>query len=143
DHMHIIKPSERYLGNRVSELTEISGGLKALAKELDVPVVALAQLSRQVENRDDKRPSLSDLRDSVAIEQDADLIVFLYREAYYLDRMVGSDSAEEAKRLARLREIRHQLDANIAKQRNGPTGLVPLFFDIASNAVRDMTRGQP
>src|SRR5262249_23296863 len=142
DHMHIIKPSERYSGNRVGELTEISGGLKTLAKELNAPVVALAQLSRQVENRDDKRPTLSDLRDSGSIEQDADLIVFLYREAYYLERTVCS-GAEEEKRLARLREVRHLLEANIAKQRSGPTGLVSLFFDIASNAVRDMARRQP
>jgi replicative DNA helicase len=143
DHMHIIKPSERYSGNRVGELTEISSGLKTLAKELNAPVVALAQLSRQVENRDDKRPTLSDLRDSGAIEQDADVIVFLYREAYYLERMMCADTVEEEKRLARLLEIQHQLEASIAKQRNGPTGRVPLFFDIASNAVRDSARRHP
>jgi replicative DNA helicase len=142
DHMHIVKPSERYSGNRVGELTEISGGLKALAKELNVPVVVLAQLNRQVEGRDNKRPTLSDLRDSGAIEQDADLVVFLYREAYYLDGWEHPDKGEEGKRVARLVQVRHQLEVNVAKQRNGPTGQVTLFFDVACNAVRDMARSQ-
>ena len=74
DHMHIVRPSDRYRGNRVSELTEISGGLKALAKEFGAPVLALAQLSRAVETREDKRPQLSDLRDSGSLEQDADVV---------------------------------------------------------------------
>jgi replicative DNA helicase len=78
-----------------------------------------------------------------ALQQDADVIVFLYREAYYLERMACADQVEEEKRFARFLEIRHQLEANIAKQRNGPTGPVTLFFDVASNAVRDMARREP
>ena len=85
DHMHIVRPSNRYSGARVNEVGEISAALKGLAKDLDVPVLALAQLSRQVETRDDKRPTMADLRDSGTIEQDADAILFVYREAYYLD----------------------------------------------------------
>jgi replicative DNA helicase len=86
DHMHIVRPSNRYSGARVNEVGEISAALKGLAKELDVPVIALAQLSRALENRDDKRPTMADLRDSGTIEQDADAIIFVYREAYYLER---------------------------------------------------------
>jgi replicative DNA helicase len=138
--MHITRPSERYSGNRVGELTEISGSLKALAKELNVAVVALAQLSRKVEDRDDKRPILSDLRDSGAIEQDADLICFLYREAYYLERTELADPVEDGKRVARLLEIQHRLEINVAKQRNGPTGPVSIFFNAACNAARDIAR---
>ena len=139
DHMHLVRASDRYTGNRVNEITEISGGLKALAKELNVPVVALAQLSRAVESRDDKRPTLSDLRDSGAIEQDADLILFVYREAYYLERAV-TDPTKEDLRLARLCEVSNSLEAIIAKQRNGPVGTVPLFFNAASNAARNPAR---
>jgi replicative DNA helicase len=94
DHMHIVAASSRYAGHKVHEVTEISAGLKALAKELEVPVLALAQLSRQVEARDNKRPGLSDLRESGAIEQDADLIIFLYREAYYLKDRIDDDAKE-------------------------------------------------
>ena len=138
DHLHIIKPSSRYSGNRVAEITEISAGLKALAKELHVPLVALAQLSRGVEGREDKRPMLSDLRNSGSLEQDADVIIFLYREAYYLQSPIG-DAAKEQARIARLAEIRNVLEANVAKQRNGPIGVVNLFFDPASNAARNIS----
>jgi|SRR5438067_4618535 len=136
--VHIIKPSSRYAGNRVGEITEISSGLKTLAKELNVPLVALAQLSRHVENRDDKRPVLADLRDSGSLEQDADVIIFLYREAYYLQSPTN-DPAKDQARIARLAEIRNVLEANIAKQRNGPIGVVNLFFDPASNAARNIS----
>jgi replicative DNA helicase len=140
DHMHITRPSARYSGNRVSELTEISGSLKALAKELNVAVLALAQLNRTVETRDDKRPMLSDLRDSGAIEQDADLIIFLYREAYYLERMISADAKQEEGALDALVKTKNELEAIIAKQRNGPTCTVKLFCNIACNAIRDMAR---
>ena len=137
DHMHIVRPSNRYSGARVNEVAEISAALKALAKELDVPVVALAQLSRGVENRDDKRPTMADLRDSGSIEQDADAIIFVYREAYYLERQTGGTPEQEHLRQDRLIDVKDQLEAIIAKQRNGPTGTVHLFCDIACNAVRN------
>jgi replicative DNA helicase len=137
DHMHIVRPSNRYSGARVNEVGEISAALKGLAKELDVPVIALAQLSRQVENRDDKRPTMADLRDSGSIEQDADAIIFVYREAYYLERSTGVTKDQEDARVDRLLDARDQLEAIIAKQRNGPTGTVHLFCNIACNAVRD------
>jgi replicative DNA helicase len=137
DHMHITRASDRYAGNAVRETTEISGALKALAKELNIPVVALAQLSRKVEERDNKRPTLSDLRESGAIEQDADLIAFVFREAYYLANMTGDDPDAESKRIARLMEVENVVEVNIAKQRNGPVGLVSLYCDIACNVFRD------
>ena len=129
DHMHIVRPSNRYSGARVNEVGEISAALKGLAKDLDVPVLALAQLSRQVETRDDKRPTMADLRNSGTIEQDADAILFVYREAYYLER--------EQAPVDLLIDAKDQLDVIIAKQRNGPIGTVKLFCDIACNAVRD------
>ena len=93
--MHIVRPSNRYSGARVNEVGEISAALKALAKELDVPVIALAQLSRALENRDDKRPTMADLRDSGTIEQDADAIIFVYREAYYLGATTAPNPEKE------------------------------------------------
>ena len=137
DHMHLVKPSERYRGNRVHEVTEVSGGLKALAKELNVPVLALAQLSRNVEAREEKRPTMADLRDSGSIEQDADLIIFAFREAYYLGQPLTDRQAED-RRVARLFECRNQLELIIAKHRNGPTDVVKIFFSCASNAARDL-----
>jgi replicative DNA helicase len=139
DHLHLVRASDRYRGNRVSELTEISAGLKALAKELNVAVVALAQLNRSLESRDDKRPTLSDLRDSGSIEQDADLVLLLYREAYYLDRPCAKPKDDDA-RVARLIEVRNKLEIDVAKARNGPTGIVPLFYDVACNAIRNWSR---
>ncbi len=137
DHMHLVAASKRYSGQRVNEVSEISAGLKALAKELNVPVLALAQLSRTVETRDDKRPTMSDLRDSGSIEQDADAIVFVYRDAYYLERQTGLSGEQEASRQDRLIDARDQIEVIIAKQRNGPTGTLKMFCDIGCNAVRD------
>jgi replicative DNA helicase len=137
DHMHIVRPSNRYSGARVNEVGEISAALKGLAKELDVPVIALAQLSRALETRDDKRPTMADLRDSGSIEQDADAIIFVYREAYYLERSTGATKEQEAARVDRLLDAKDKLEAIIAKQRNGPTCTVHLFCNIACNAVRD------
>jgi replicative DNA helicase len=139
DHLHLVRASDRYRGNKVAEVTEVSAGLKALAKDLDVAVVALAQLNRAVENRDDKRPNLSDLRESGSIEQDADLVLLLFREAYYLDRPCPYPADEDA-RVARLEEVRNKLEIDIAKARNGPTGIVPVFFDVATNAIRSWSR---
>jgi replicative DNA helicase len=137
DHMHIVKPSNRYSGARVNEVGEISAALKGLAKELDVPIIALAQLSRGVENREDKHPTMADLRDSGSIEQDADTIIFVYREAYYLERATGESAEKEAARVDRLIDVQDQLEVIIAKQRNGPTGTVRLFCNVACNAIRD------
>ncbi|MET4487277.1 DnaB-like helicase C-terminal domain-containing protein [Bradyrhizobium sp. LA7.1] len=138
DHMHIVTPSNRYSGARVNEVGEISAALKALAKELDVPVLALAQLSRALESREDKRPTMADLRDSGSIEQDADAIIFVYRESYYLERETATTAEKEAARIDRLIDVKDQLEAIIAKQRNGPTGTVHLFCDIGCNAIRDL-----
>ncbi|MGR3794378.1 replicative DNA helicase [Vannielia sp. SX4] len=117
--------------NRVQEIAEISMGLKAIAKELNIPVIALSQLSRQVESRDDKRPQLSDLRESGSIEQDADVVMFVFREEYYAEREKPSDDqldkmAEWQERMARLHG---KAEVIIGKQRHGPIGTVELSFE--------------
>ena len=139
DHLHLIKPSQRYSGNRVYELAETSSGLKALAKDLDIAVVALCQLNRQVEARDTKKPNLGDLRGSGDIEQDADTVIMLYRAAYYLERSQPdpSDGDKYAKWLSDMDHAQHQLEVIVEKQRNGPIGTVRLFCQISCNAVRD------
>jgi replicative DNA helicase len=140
DHMGLIKPSSRYQGNRVQEVGEMSAGLKSLAREYGLAVVALSQLNRALEGRTDKRPQLSDLRDSGSLEQDADTIIFLYREAYYLEREKGGSLEAEADRTERLINIQNKLEFHIAKQRNGPIASVDLFADMACSAVRNGAR---
>lgn len=140
DHIGLIKPSARYQGNRVNEIAEITAGLKGMAREFGIAVVALSQLNRALESRDDKRPQLSDLRDSGAIEQDADTIIFLYRAAYYLDRERAKSDADEVERIQRLIECQHRLEFAIAKQRNGPVCSIDLFADMACSAVRNGAR---
>ena len=124
--------------NRVQEISEITRGLKALAKELDVPVIALSQLSRAVEQREDKRPMLSDLRESGSIEQDADVVMFVFREEYYLDRAEPMRRPEENDDKfneryqhwhERLQQVHGTGEVIIAKQRHGPIGKVTLRFD--------------
>lgn len=124
--------------NRVLEISEITRGLKAIAKELDVPVLALSQLSRSVESRDNKRPMLSDLRESGSIEQDADIVMFVYREEYYLEKDQPAQKPEESAEkfaarhddwLRRMERAHNVAECIISKQRHGPTGTVPLFFD--------------
>jgi replicative DNA helicase len=137
DHLHIVGMSGRYAGNRVNEVGEASAALKRLAKDLDVPVIALAQLNRLLENRESKRPTLADLRDSGSIEQDADTIIFVHREAFFLERPTGGTHEQEMVREDKLAAAKYDLEAIIAKQRSGPTGTVHLFCDIACNAVRD------
>jgi replicative DNA helicase len=137
DHIHIMAATNRYAGSRVHEVSEISAGLKALAKELCVPVLALAQLNRAVEGRDNKRPQLSDLRDSGSLEQDADAVIFAYRAEYYLDKPCD-DPGEEVVRRERFSEVQHKLELNVAKQRSGPTGTVVVRFDAASNHIDDL-----
>lgn len=139
DHLDLVKPSGRYMGNKVYELGEITASCKALAKELDIVVILLCQLSREVEKRDDKRPLLSDLRSSGSIEQDADTVIFLYRPSYYLQNNQPKENTPEyLKWLEAVQDATNKLLAIIAKQRMGPTGPVELFCDIANNAVRDM-----
>lgn len=137
DHLGLIRPSSRYQGNRVNEVAEISAGLKSIAREYGIAVVALSQLSRALESRNDKRPQMSDLRDSGAIEQDADTIVFLFREAYYLEREKGLSPEAEAERVERLADKHNLLEFDIAKQRNGPVRKVELFVEMACSAVRN------
>ena len=117
------------LNNRVQEVSEITQGLKALAKELNVPVLALSQLSRAVEQREDKRPLLSDLRESGSIEQDADVVMFIYREEYYLERREPRmDTPEHAQCQEQMERVHNTAEGIIGKQRHGPTGKVELYF---------------
>lgn len=140
DYLQLIKPSGRYAGNRVGEITEISWALREIGREFGLGVVALSQLSRNVEGRDDKRPQLADLRDSGSLEQDADMVAFLFREAYYLEKAKGKDPDKEEERISRLADCQNDLEFIIAKQRNGPTKTVKLFVDIACSAVRNKAR---
>jgi replicative DNA helicase len=130
DYLQLLTGAKSRNENRVQELTEITTGLKALAKELQVPVIGLSQLSRQVEQRDDKRPQLSDLRESGSIEQDADVVLFVYREEYYLkgkEPRVGTD--EHLKWMAEMERAHGRAEVIIGKQRHGPTGTVELQFE--------------
>lgn len=116
--------------SRVQEVSEITQGLKAIAKEFNIPVMALSQLSRAVEQREDKRPQLSDLRESGSIEQDADVVAFIYRDSYYHERKKPPENDPKYQEWAqRMNEVRHLSEVIIAKQRNGPVGSVHLFFD--------------
>src|SRR5690606_39004200 len=115
---------------------EMTATAKALAREYDIAFVMLSQLNRAVENRDNKRPQLSDLRDSGSIEQDADTIIFLYRDAYYLEREKGKSAEAEIERTEKLLECQNKLELIIAKQRNGPLATIELFVDMGCSAVR-------
>lgn len=140
DHLTKIRPSQRYAGNRANEVGEITDGLKELAREHDLAVVLLSQLNRGVEGRDDKRPQLMDLRDSGNIEQDADAVLFLYREAYYLEKSPPTDPAKMIDWQADLHAVRNKGELAIGKQRNGPLSTIPLFMDVACSAVRNAAR---
>lgn len=137
DHLGIVTASNRHNGNRVREVAEISDGLAALASELDVSVIALSQLNRGVEGRESKRPNLSDLRDSGAIEEDASLVVFAYRPAYYLERERFDNAEAEKVRLEQLHKHRNTLELSVVKNRNGRIGTVNVYCDIGANAIRD------
>lgn len=137
DHLGLIKPDVTYQGNKVAETEQVSSALKLLAKELDCAVIALSQLSRQVEGRQDKRPNLSDLRWSGAIEQDADVVGFVYREAYYLSKK-EEDPDKEMRRRSRLDECRNRIELLVEKNRSGPTGNLEFFCDIGCAVVRSM-----
>jgi replicative DNA helicase len=129
--------------NRVQELTEITTGLKALAKELNVPILALSQLSRQVEQRDDKRPQLSDLRESGSIEQDADVVLFVFREEYYLKNKEPRPGTEEHVAWMNEMERAHgRAEVIIGKQRHGPTGMVELQFEAELTRFGNLARDE-
>lgn len=138
DYLQLIEAASTYRGNKVAEVSEISAALKAMAKDFKVPVLALSQLSRGVESRDDKRPMLSDLRESGAIEQDADAVMFVYREQYYLERAEPPPGGDIAGWQAQMAQVRNTCEVNIAKQRQGPVGRVNLFFDAAINRFKDL-----
>jgi replicative DNA helicase len=130
DYLQLLSGSSRRAQEgRVQEVTEITTGLKALAKELQVPILALSQLSRQVENREDKRPQLADLRESGSIEQDADVVMFVFREEYYLERSQPRENTEEHRQWQMdMEAVTGKADVIIGKQRHGPTGTVTLQF---------------
>ncbi|MDA8764790.1 replicative DNA helicase [Candidatus Pelagibacter bacterium] len=127
--------------NRVQEVSEITQGLKALAKELKVPVLALSQLSRAVESRDDKKPQLSDLRESGSIEQDADVVMFVYREAYYLEnKQPKLGSIEHAEWQSKMNDVNGLADIILGKQRHGPTGTVKVEFEGIYTKFKDLSK---
>ncbi len=138
DYIQLMRGSFNNKEGRVQEISEITQGLKAIAKELSVPVVALSQLSRAVEQRDDKKPQLSDLRESGSIEQDADVVMFVYREAYYLERKEPRPATvEHAEWQAKMNEVSNLAEIIIGKQRHGPTGNVMLEFEAMFTKFKD------
>jgi len=139
DYIQLMRASN-FKEGRVQEISEITQGLKALAKELAVPVLALSQLSRAVEQRDDKKPQLSDLRESGSIEQDADVVMFVYRESYYLKgKEPRPATVEHAEWQAKMNEISHLAELIIGKQRHGPTGKITLEFEEMFTKFNDAT----
>src|SRR5437660_4256548 len=142
DYIQLLQgSSHRAQQGRVQEVTEITTGLKALAKELNVPILALSQLSRQVESRDDKRPQLSDLRESGSIEQDADVVLFVFREEYYLANKKPREGTEEFLNWEREMERAHgRAEVIIGKQRHGPTGTVDVSFEAEVTRFGNLAR---
>lgn len=150
DYLQLLRGETRQAqSSKVHEVTEISNGLKALAKELRVPVIALSQLSRAVEHRDDKRPTLADLRESGSLEQDADRVIFVYREAYYLERMKLEKKDTEtqetwdarwASHQERLSEVRNVAELIVAKHRHGPTSTVRVHFQAETTHFSNLAR---
>ncbi len=139
DYIQLMKGSYNNKDGRVQEISEITQGLKAIAKELSIPVVALSQLSRAVEQRDDKKPQLSDLRESGSIEQDADVVMFVYRESYYLkNKEPRPATVEHAEWQAKMNEVSHLAELIISKQRHGPTGNITLEFEEMFTKFKDL-----
>ena len=138
DYIQLMRGTSFNKDGRVQEISQITQGLKAIAKELSIPVVALSQLSRQVEQRDDHKPQLSDLRESGSIEQDADVVMFVYREGYYLQRKEPREATvEHAEWQAKMNEVAHLAEIIIGKQRHGPTGKVSLEFEEQFTKFKD------
>ena len=141
DYIQLMRSSSNRHDGRVQEISEITQGLKALAKELSVPVLALSQLSRAVEQRDDKQPQLADLRESGSIEQDADVVMFVYREAYYLERKQPKlGSIEHAEWQSKMNDVNGLADIILGKQRHGPTGTVKVEFEGIYTKFKDLSR---
>ena len=139
DYIQLMRPTNIRNDGRVQEISEITQGLKAIAKELNVPVLALSQLSRAVEQRDDKKPQLSDLRESGSIEQDADVVMFVYREAYYLERKEPRPgTVEYAEWQGKMNEISNLAEIMIGKHRHGPTGNVKVEFESMFTKFKDI-----
>ncbi len=142
DYLQLMKGSGRG-DNRVQEISEVTQGLKAIAKELEIPVIALSQLSRQVENRDDKRPQLSDLRESGSIEQDSDVVMFVYREEYYEGRKEPTEgTTEHLEWQERMARVHNTAEVIIGKQRHGPIGNIKLMFQPEFTRFGDLALDQ-
>ncbi len=149
DYLQLMSsPNNRRNDGRVQEISEITRGLKSIAKELNIPIIALSQLSRQVEQREDKRPQLSDLRESGTIEQDSDVVMFIYRESYYLERMMPIRKPEEDdikynERMSRWQQMTdesyNKAEIIIAKQRHGPIGTIKMHFDANFTKFSDLS----
>ena len=141
DYIQLMRSGSNKNEGRVQEISEITQGLKALAKELGVPVLALSQLSRAVEQRDDKLPLLADLRESGSIEQDADVVMFVYREAYYLERKQPKlGSIEHAEWQSKMNDVNGLADIILGKQRHGPTGTVKVEFEGIYTKFKDLSK---
>ncbi len=141
DYIQLMKSNSNKNDGRVQEISEITQGLKALAKELSVPILALSQLSRAVEQRDDKQPQLSDLRESGSIEQDADVVMFVYREAYYLERKQPKlGSIEYAEWQSKMNDVNGLADIILGKQRHGPTGTIKVEFEGIYTKFKDLSK---
>ena len=141
DYIQLMRSSSNKNDGRVQEISEITQGLKALAKELAVPVLALSQLSRAVEQRDDKQPQLADLRESGSIEQDADVVMFVFREAYYLERKQPKlGSIEHAEWQSKMNDVNGLADIILGKQRHGPTGTVKVEFEGIYTKFKDLSK---
>src|SRR6185295_1013547 len=139
DYLQLMTGSSNKSDNRVQEVSQITTGLKALAKELNVPVIALSQLSRAVENREDKRPQLADLRESGSIEQDADVVMFVYREEYYVERTKPAEgTAEFVEWQQKMFQVNGKAEVIIGKQRHGPVGTVNLQFEASVTRFADL-----
>jgi replicative DNA helicase len=136
DHIGLVMPAQDRRGNKVAEMTDVSNAMKRMAKEVGCPVLGLSQLSRAVEGRDDKRPVLSDLRESGSIEQDADQVILLYREAYYLEQKKATMT--QAHFMEEMETIKHTLEVNCAKVRGGAVGMDRVDIDAATGSIRDM-----
>lgn len=147
DHLQIVEGAKHHKGNRLESLTEITGQCKGLAKFLKAPVVALSQLSRGLEGREDKRPTLADLRESGSIEQDADAVMFLFRPEYYLRAQLRHAQGDPKKAelavqlMQKLESTKNRLDVDVAKNRHGAVGDVQMWIDVASGVIMDEAPG--